>query len=148
MHSVQLQNLVDSICDYHELHDDYKFFIRVINWIDECLLFIEPFMDENSLNVWYESRKARFEQDEQKVAELHDAFTKLTREERESRYKDKIARGRYSSLLVYLCPFERWGDERTNMIDYFVFDITNAGVAEENILATLERHFTDILPSN
>ncbi|STQ68685.1 Uncharacterised protein [Hafnia alvei] len=105
-------------------------------------------MDENSLNVWYESRKARFEQDEQKVAELHDAFTKLTREERKSRYKDKIARGRYSSLLVYLCPFERWGDERTNMIDYFVFDITNAGVAEENILATLERHFTDILPSN
>ncbi len=148
MHLMQLQNLVDSVCDYHECHDDYIFFIRIINFMDECFTFIEPFLDESSLVVKAESKKARFEQDEQKVAELHDAFTKLTKEKRVSRYKDKVVRGRYFSLLVYFCPFDRWKDERTNMIDYFVFDIINAGVSEESICKILKHHFSDIYPIN
>jgi hypothetical protein len=142
-----LNEIVEYICDYEDTHNTFEFYKRIIGSIRECLSLLdkntvseeEQNMIRQADNIWNKQYDSVL---------LHDLHVKLGKKHAELIGGKKLSKDYYvkGSILFYLDSFEEWpDDERANALEYFVFNITNAGVDKDEIYAVIKKYFKDIL---
>jgi len=153
-YSNQLNKKIEKICDYYENHDDLAFLQRIMAFIDDCMDLIDEklfLLPETEVNAFRELARKVWMQDgsEQKLDAIGldyqnrvfqiKPFQEIVQIENE--------RAAFDAIGWYL---SNYNDDPTNQFVYdflelFVSSLNSAGVDEELVENSTNKHFHDII---
>jgi hypothetical protein len=142
-----LNEIVECICDYEETNNTFEFYKRVIGCARNCLNLLDKNIVSGEEQNMIKQADSIWNKQYDSVL-LHDLHVKLGKKHAELIGNEKLSKDFYvkGSILFYLNSFEEWPDnERANALEYFVFNLTKAGVDEEKIYSIIKKHFEDII---
>lgn len=143
----KLKNAIELICNKEDSDNTVSFYIRVITCIQDCLKLLDLSCISSSekaiLKRGYEIWKSK----DYNSMELHKLYCAISR--KCNRINSKTNEYHTLQAISYLLmPYKEWpNDERANTLEYFVGDLTRAGVNSDKIYLIIKKHFKDLILS-
>lgn len=141
----KLKNAIELICNKEDSENTVSFYIRVITCIQDCLKLLDLSCINYSEKAIFKRGCEIWKSKDYNSMELYKLYCAISR--KCSRIDPKTNEYHILQSISYLLmPYKEWpNDERANALEYFVGDLTRAGVNPEKIYLIIEKHFKDLI---